>query len=403
MNSPNWKKNITIFLASQSISLFGSSLVQYAIMWYVTLETKSGIMLTIMTLCGFLPQLLISLFAGVWADRFNRKILIIIADGGIAISTLALALTVIFFDDFYWALFVASAVRSVGAGIQTPAVNALVPQIVPQDKLMKISGINGTLQSFTNLVAPAVAGVVLSWGELQNIMFIDVVTAIIGIGMLLLVPISKHKKALENKKGGYFSDLKAGLKYCLGNKFFRQLLVVSTFYCFLIVPAAMLNVLFVTRIFGEDYIYLTLNEMTFFIGAILGGFAISAWGGFKNRLKTLGWGGVVFGVTTIAMGLTEIFWVYLIIMVITGFAMPFNNVPLTVLVQEKADPDMQGRMFSIVQVIGACIMPLGMAIFGPLADIIPIKWLFVTSGIGLLILTIIVFNYKSFYKEGIKS
>ncbi|MEG2003805.1 MAG: MFS transporter, partial [Clostridia bacterium] len=77
MNSPNWKKNITIFLASQSISLFGSSLVQYAIMWYVTLETKSGIMLTIMTLCGFLPQLLISLFAGVWADRFNRKILII--------------------------------------------------------------------------------------------------------------------------------------------------------------------------------------------------------------------------------------------------------------------------------------------------------------------------------------
>ena len=71
-----WKKKAGLFLTSQAVSLFGSSLVQYAIIWYITLETQSGVMTTLATLCGFIPQVLISLFAGVWADKYNKKKLI---------------------------------------------------------------------------------------------------------------------------------------------------------------------------------------------------------------------------------------------------------------------------------------------------------------------------------------
>ncbi|MEG1536803.1 MAG: MFS transporter [Clostridiales bacterium] len=402
MKQPNWKKNIILFLTSQAITLFGSSLVQFAIVWYIALETQSGIMITLMTLCGFLPQVLISLFGGVWADRYNRKLLIIAADAGIALATLVLAFIVMYSHDFFLALLAVSAIRSVGAGIQTPAVNALIPQIVPREKLMKISGINGSVMSIINLVTPAVSGAVLSWGAIQYIMFIDVITAAIGITIFLLVPVAQHHKALQ-QQGGYFDDLKAGLRYSFGNKFLRQLLLVCSVFSFLIVPAALLNVLMVTRIFGDNYWYLTLNEMAFFVGALLGGLVIGSWGGFNNRLKTLGWGGIVAGLTTLAIGLVDIFWLYLLIMVITGFSVPFCNSPLMVLVQEKVEPDIQGRVFSLVQITATLIMPLGMAIFGPLADVIPIQWLMIGSGIALIFLTTIVFKWKSFYAEGLNT
>lgn len=144
MNDLNWKKSITRFLTAQTISLFGSSLVQYAIVWYITLTTSSGKMLTISTLCGFLPQILISLFAGVWIDRYDRKLMIMLSDSVIAVSTLLLAIAFLSGHKSVWLLFAALVVRSAGTGIQTPAVNAMIPQIVPQTHFMKINGINST-------------------------------------------------------------------------------------------------------------------------------------------------------------------------------------------------------------------------------------------------------------------
>lgn len=153
----DWKKNIILFLTSQSISLFGSSLVQYAIIWYITLTTKSGMMMTISTICGFLPQLLISFFGGVWADRYNKKHIIAIADTCIAIATLIVAILFVVGMESIWLLFIVLAIRALGAGVQTPTVNAIVPNLVPQEKLMKVNGVNATIQSIMLILSPAVA------------------------------------------------------------------------------------------------------------------------------------------------------------------------------------------------------------------------------------------------------
>src|SRR6476660_5976750 len=138
----NWLKNITLFLSSQTITLFGSSLVQYAIMWHITLTTNSGLMMTLYILCGFIPTFILSPVAGVWADRYNRKILIILADGLIAVATLILAILFLMGFDAIWLLFVIAAIRAFGTGVQMPAVGAIFPQIVPQDKLTKVNGVN---------------------------------------------------------------------------------------------------------------------------------------------------------------------------------------------------------------------------------------------------------------------
>jgi len=183
-NNDHWKRKTTLFLTAQTISLFGSSLVQYAIIWYITLTTTSGVMMTISTVCGFLPQMAISLFAGVWIDRYNRKKMIMLADGMIAIATLILAVMFLLGYNNIWLLYLILLIRAAGTGIQVPAVNALITQIVPKDQLMKVNGVNSSISSLMMFLAPAAGGVILSISTIETAFFIDVMTAIIGIGMM---------------------------------------------------------------------------------------------------------------------------------------------------------------------------------------------------------------------------
>ncbi len=165
----NWKSKILLFMSSQAVTLFGSSLVQFAIVWYITLKTSSGIWVSALTICSFVPQFIISFFAGVWADRYSKKLLIIFSDAIIAISTLVLVLLLPHISNdntVFIALLIASVIRSLGAGIQTPAVSSVIPLFVPEEHLMKFNGINATVQSVVQFAAPAAAGAILSFSTL---------------------------------------------------------------------------------------------------------------------------------------------------------------------------------------------------------------------------------------------
>ena len=142
-----WQKRILLFLTSQCITLFGSTLVQMALVWYATMQTSSGVWVAAFTVCSYLPQFLISFIGGVWADRYHRKKLIIGADLLIAFVTFVMVLAIPHISSepaLLGGLLVMSVIRSLGAGIQTPAVNAVIPQLVPEDQLMRYNGINAT-------------------------------------------------------------------------------------------------------------------------------------------------------------------------------------------------------------------------------------------------------------------
>ena len=173
----NWKKNTALFLSSQAISLFGSSVVSFAIVWFVTRQTHSGLWVSLLTISSYLPQFVVSFFAGVCADRYSRKKLIIAADTMIAAFTCLLVLLIPRFTNtgiMMAALIVISFIRSVGAGVQTPAVAAMIPSLVPEDKLMKINGYNASIQSAVQFAAPAAAGSVLSFMPLSAVLMIDI-------------------------------------------------------------------------------------------------------------------------------------------------------------------------------------------------------------------------------------
>lgn len=387
----HWKKNISLFLSSQMISLFGSSIVQYAILWHITLTTESGFMMTVYIICGFIPTFILSPFAGVWVDRYNRKHLIILADGMIALATLILAILFYLGYNSIWLLFVIAAIRAFGAGVQMPAIGAILPQIVPTDKLTKVNGINGSLQSMVLLVSPMVGALFFSVTTLENIFLIDVVTATLAISVLLFfLRVKPHKKASEKQKVTYFADFKIGLQYIKHHDCLKVFFIFLAVFLVIMAPASFLTPIQVARNFGDDVWRLSAIEVAFSIGMIIGGGVIASWGGFKNRVITQSFAGVIMGVSTIALGVVPLFSIYLMFMLLFGVAVPIYNTPASVLLQEKVAEDYLGRVFGIMSMISTAMMPLGMLIFGPIADIVSIESLLIGTGIALML---IAFTY----------
>jgi MFS transporter, DHA3 family, macrolide efflux protein len=384
---PGWRRETTVFLTSQTISLFGSILVQCAIMWHLTLTTKSGSVMALAVVFGFLPQAVVSVFGGVWADRLNRKVLIIGADAMIATATLALALLMLAGAHDLWLIYVALVIRSVGAGVQIPAVGALLPQIVPTDKLMRVNGINSTIQSAMMLVAPAAAAAVYANSTIIAVFFIDIVTAAIGIGLLslLAVPRQVHHEVAGGARAGYFDDLVGGLRYATSHAFVRWLLTLYAVVFLLGVGPSYLTPLMIVRTFGTEVWKLTANEIAFSVGMIIGGALLATWGGVKNRVAMIVAATLALGALSVALGLSTHLFVFFGFQLIVGLAVPFFGTTSMTVLQETVEPEMQGRVFGFVGIVTAITMPIGMGVFGPLADRFTVESVLVASGVVMLL------------------
>lgn len=378
-------KKVILFLISQSVTLFGSTLVQMAVVWYATLLTSSGVWVAAFSVCSYFPQFLVSFWGGVWADRFPRKWLIAGADAAIAAVTMAMTAAIPRIQDptvLLFLLLLMSAVRSLGAGIQTPAVHAVLPRLVPEEQLMRVNGINAALQSLVQFAAPAAAGAVLVSSSLRSTLLIDVLTAALGIGLLCMVPLPFRR--LPEKKTSAFQELKSGISYAVSNLDAGMLLLIYGGFVFLCVPAGYLSGLFVSRVYGESYGYLTAVELAGFAGMTAGGLLAAFRGQSRKKTRTLRNSLTIFGAMAILMAVSCRFLPYLILMAVYGVALTSVQTALTTLLQEKTEPFMQGRIFGLFSSMYSGFLPLGIAVFGPLADHIPLRILMALSGAALI-------------------
>ena len=378
-------KKVILFLISQSVTLFGSTLVQMAVVWYATLLTSSGVWVAAFSVCSYFPQFLVSFWGGVWADRFPRKWLIAGADAAIAAVTMAMTAAIPRIQDptvLLFLLLLMSAVRSLGAGIQTPAVHAVLPRLVPEEQLMRVNGINAALQSLVQFAAPAAAGAVLVSSSLRSTLLIDVLTAALGICLLCMVPLPFRR--LPEKKTSAFQELKSGISYAVSNLDAGMLLLIYGGFVFLCVPAGYLSGLFVSRVYGESYGYLTAVELAGFAGMTAGGLLAAFRGQSRKKTRTLRNSLTIFGAMAILMAVSCRFLPYLILMAVYGVALTSVQTALTTLLQEKTEPFMQGRIFGLFSSMYSGFLPLGIAVFGPLADHIPLRILMALSGAALI-------------------
>lgn len=396
----NWKKNSAFFIGGQSISLFGSMLVQYAIMWHITLETRSGFIMTLSILAGFIPSLFLSPFAGVWVDRFNRKLIIVLADTFIAITTLITALLFYFGYGSITLLLIVSAFRSLGNAVHTPAVQAFIPELVPEDKLMRVQGINNGIQSSMMIIAPVLSAALLESFELFVIFFIDTITAVLGIFTLILFVQSTRVITPIEGKVEYFNDIKLGLNYIKSHHFLVPFFVFTAMVLFFVAPMAFLTPLQTVFNYGPEEWRLSFVEVAFASGMMIGGFSIAAWEGLKNRIHTMALSLILMGLSSIVLSLTNLFWIYLVSMFIIGLSLPYYNSPAYVMIQEKVDNEYLGRVFSVMGMISSSMMPIGMLVFGPLADVIDIDTIIIFSGIMMIIITFSLLFNKSLIQSG---
>ncbi len=376
-------------------------LVQYAITWYITLETQSGVMMTLSIICGFLPTFFLSPFAGVWADRYNRKILIMLSDSLMAIAALILAVLFFMGMGSVWLLLAASAIRAIGAGIQAPAVGAFLPGIVPEDKLTKVNATINSIQSLVMLTSPMLSGALLTLAAIEAIFLIDVITAAIAVSILLLflrAPV--HAKALERQKTGYFRDMKEGLAYIRAHGFVKTLFVFCAIFFVLVSPLSFLTPLQVARSFGSDVWRLTATEIAFSVGMMSGGIMMVSWGGFKNKVHTMALSTLVIAVCTFALGIIPVFWIYLFLMMLIGLVLPIFNTPFTVLLQQKIEPDFLGRIFGVLGMISSSVMPLAMLVYGPIADFVRIEWLLIGTGLFMFVQGLVMMRNKVLIEAG---
>lgn len=382
-NDLSWQKKTALFLISQNVSLFGSSVVAFTIIWYITLETSSGLWLMLVTICSLLPQVVISLWSGVWADRYNRKHLIMLMDGLIALATFLLAMTFWLGVERMELLLAVSVVRSLGTGIQAPAVNAMFPQLVPQDQLTRVQGIHQTLMSIFLLLSPAVGGLMLGSLGIEWALMLDVFTALLAVVIFSFIPVEKVARTFENTS--VLMEMRQGVAYALNNRPVRLVLISLGFSYFLMTPAAVLTPLLIERSFAGGVWELTANEMIWTIGSLVGGGFVSLRGQFQNKVRTAAICLLAFGVTFGLLGVARPFLVYLAIMGIAGFFLPIIITAQTVLIQENVEAALMGRVFSLVQIITSSAMPVAILLFGPLADIVSVESILLVSG-ALLIL-----------------
>ena len=401
MKYEKWQRQTALFLGSQTISLFGSSLVQYAIFWYLTLETQSGVIMTLSTIFGFLPTFFISPFAGVWADRYNRKRLIVLSDGITALSTLVLVLLFLAGQRSIWILLATSAIRAIGAGIQMPAVGAILPQIVPEKELTRINGLNGSIQAVVMLVSPMISGALYQFAPMEGIFMIDIVTAALAIAiMVFLLKVPTHEKASQEQVSNYLQDMKLGFRYIQNHAFIKRLFLYFSLAFLMAAPVSFLSPLQVARSFGDDVWRLTAIEIAFSIGMIGGGLWIASWGGFKNRIHSIAFAIGAMGLCTFGMGVIPNFWIYLFLMGLVGLVIPLLNAPSMTLLQEKVEEVFLGRVFGVQSMVASSMMPLGMLIFGPLADRMAIEILMAVSGVFLMVVAFFAISDRVLLEAG---
>lgn len=408
VSQQSWRANIVWFLISQGITLFGSQIVQMAIVWYVTRNTGSGSWVAAVSIASYLPQFIVSFAGGYFADRYSRKTLIILSDLMIAFVTLAFMVCVQQLNggyDLMKELIFLSVVRSAAAGIQAPSVNAAIADMVPADDYMRYNGLNAAIQSLVQFVSPAAAVVALASGSLRSVFSIDVVSAVIGISILYCLRITDagYIKNEETIRGNIFR----GLRSLFSNKGIRNTIYLYGWFLWWSVPGGYLAGLYVARTYGDSYWYLTMVEVVGFGGMLLGGILLSRMKVCLNRMYTAMLGLIVFGFMSIAMSISKNYELYLICMLVYGIALTVIQTTITTMLQELSTPETRGRVFGLMSSIYASIYPIGMAVFGALSDMIPLVWLMIVSGIALSLIPALVYmryNVKCpQYKDKIRS
>lgn len=369
----NWKKPFFLIWTSQAISLIGSSLVGFALVWWMTKTTNSATVLTTAALVAGLPQIFLGPFIGALVDRWNRQWVMVLADGSIALVTLGIALLFAGGHVQLWHLYLLNFIRSIGGLFHWTAMQASTSLMVPKNQLSRVAGMNQTVQAVLSIATPPLGALLLGLIPMHFILSIDISTAMIAILPLLLLRIPQPEtgetaQAVTPRQ--VLADVREGLRYVGKWPGLVLIMALASVINFLLNPAGTLMPLLVTRHFNGGVWHLGAIESAWSVGTLAGGLLLSVWGGFKRKIFTSMSGLVLMGVGAVMIGVAPgwAFGLAIAGQVVLGLMNPLVNGPLFALLQDCVAPEMQGRVFTLVGSLAGMMSPLGLAIAGPVAE-----------------------------------
>lgn len=386
-------KKFFVLWSSQAASMFGTSVVGFALAWYLARETGSATVLAVAMMVSIIPGVIIGPFIGPFIDRWDRKQIMIYGD--LVTMMLTLVLMVLFYTNTIqvWHIYAVMAGRGISGSFQGPAMSASVSMIVPKQHLTRANGLNMSLIGAINIVGPPVGAFLMEAVEIQWVLSVDIITAVIAIGCLLLLEIPQPPHTTLAVKLNVIGDMMQGFRYIASWRGLLLLLILFAVLNFMAAPGNSLLPIFVIDRLGGEVFKLGWLQTARGIGVITGGLVLGAWGGFKRRIITCFTFIIIQAAAIMVFSFTteSLFLLSLAMAFVAGLSGAFINAPLGAIFQSVVAKDVQGRFFTLIGSISGAMIPLGLAVTGPLADAVGVQTTFFISGAAIFVLTIAAF------------
>jgi len=389
----NWKKQFYLIFTGQSISLLGSRMAQFAIVWYLIETTNSASIIALSSAIGILPEAIIGPFAGVIVDRYSRKRVMILSDALVGLGALVLAIAYFLGNLSLPLLFIVLGFRSISNAFHKPAYIALTPNIVPEDQLLRVSGLNQSLAALTQILGPVLGILVLSLSNLSVLMLIDVIGAMFACLTLLKV---KLKEVVNNEVlslNDFKEDLKQGYISLTSNQGIFIIILLAMLLNFLATPMSTLMPLLSTNHFNGDGFHASLINSLIGVGMIIGGILIATLLSKLPQTKIIFVGVILIGLfkSSIALLQSNHFILFSIILFCIGILVTLVNGPLFALIQKEIKQEYLGRTTALITSVATIAAPLGLILMGPLSEIFGIQTIFLSSGLIFALAGILVY------------
>ena len=393
----NWKRVFAIIWTGQFLSILTSSIVNFAIVLWLSLETGSAEVLAFATMAALLPQSVLGLFTGIFIDRWKRKRVMIMADSFIAFCTLILA--VLFYFDLAKIshIYVLLALRSVGSAFHMPAMQASVPLLAPKSELMRIAGINQVIQSVCNIAGPALAGLFITMMKMTNILLLDVAGAAFACLSLCFVFIPDPSHEERNSELHLWREAKEAIMEVRNQYGLSWLFLLSLLATFVIMPVSVLFPLMTLNHFAGNAFQVSLVEVSWGGGALLAGALLGLKKYRWNEILLINGMYIALGLTFLFSGLLPVsgFIWFAVLTALGGVCGSLYFATFTTVIQSRIDPGVMGRVFSFYMSFSMLPSMIGLLSTGFLADSIGLGNTFIISGGFLCLIGIISFFIPS--------
>jgi DHA3 family macrolide efflux protein-like MFS transporter len=379
----------SIVFVGQAFSLFGSRLVQFTLVWWLTMRSGSASVLAFASIMAILPQVILGPLAGALVDRWNRRLILMVSDSVIAFTVGVLALLYMQGMVQVWHIYAVMFVRSLGGAFQWPTMQASTTLMVPSQHLSRVSGFNQSLQGMANILAPPLGALLLEVMPIQSILAIDIVTAILAVGPLFILQIPQPPDSGQVAVNrSIIAELREGVHYLRTWTGVLMIVVIAMIINLLANPAFSLLPLLVTEHFNGQALDLALMQSMFGVGMILGGVLLGVWGGSKQRVKTALIALVASGLAMLVLGFIppSAFPIAVGDFFVYGFVNSVANASFLAALQTSIPSTIQGRIFTLLNSGVMSMSPIGLAVAGPIADVLSIQFWFLITGVAMTVL-----------------